>query len=90
MRDPLRLCHLPHARGAGGQGGVAGINGTRTAEHMDICWCMLRSVRLHQPARNAMPLTQVVAAHSLMHHDATAWRCRPAPGPGEVVWQNVG
>ena len=33
---------------------------------------------------------KVVAAHSLMHHDPTAWRCRPAPGPREVVWQNVG
>ncbi|KAL4447960.1 hypothetical protein ABPG75_005179 [Micractinium tetrahymenae] len=33
---------------------------------------------------------QVVAAHSLLHHDQSAWRCHPAPAPGEVVWSNLG
>lgn len=33
---------------------------------------------------------QVVAAHSLLSHDPSAWRCRPAPGADEVVWANVG
>lgn len=49
------------------------------------------SIRHHSDMNTKLPSTlQVVAAHSLMHHDATAWRCRPAPGPHEVVWQNVG
>lgn len=38
-------------------------------------------------ARGAPP--QVTAAHSLLHRDQSAWRCSPAPGPGEVVWPNV-
>lgn len=31
----------------------------------------------------------MVAAHSLLHRDQSAWRCKPAPGAEEVVWQNV-
>lgn len=33
---------------------------------------------------------QVTAAHSLLHRDQSAWRCSPAPGPGEAVWPNLG
>lgn len=39
--------------------------------------------------RTTLP-PQVTAAHSLLHRDQSAWRCSPAPGPGEAVWPNLG
>ncbi len=33
---------------------------------------------------------QVVAADALMRHDTRYWHCKAAPGPEEVVWQNLG
>ena len=31
----------------------------------------------------------VLAAAALLHHDASAWHAQPAPGPREVLWDNL-
>lgn len=31
----------------------------------------------------------VLAAAALLHHDASAWHAQPAPGPREVMWDNL-
>lgn len=31
----------------------------------------------------------VLAAAALLHHDASAWHAQPAPGPREVIWDNL-